>query len=48
MSIDTSATTREKARILMTGSCDGLDQLREALERHGEVELVGTSVGVAE
>jgi pilus assembly protein CpaE len=48
MSVDTSAPTREKARIFMTGSCDGLDQLREALERHGEVELVGTSVGVAE
>jgi pilus assembly protein CpaE len=48
MSVDTSAPTREKARIFMTGSCDGLDQLREALERHAEVELVGTSVGVAE
>ena len=48
MSVDTSAPTREKARIFMTGSCDGLDQLREALERHAEVELVGTSVGVAD
>ena len=48
MSVDTSAPTREKARIFMTGSCDGLDQLREALERHADVELVGTSVGVAE
>ena len=43
-----SAPVREKARIFVTGSCDGLDQLRDALERHAEVELVGTSVGVAE
>ena len=40
--------TREKMRVFVTGSCDGLDQLREALERHGEVELVGASEGVRE
>jgi pilus assembly protein CpaE len=40
--------TREKVRIFVTGSCDGLDQLRDALERHGEVELVGTSTSVRE
>ena len=39
---------RAKTRIFVTGSCDGLDQLRDALERHGEIELVGTSVSVAE
>jgi pilus assembly protein CpaE len=48
MSSDTSVATREKTRIFVTGSCDGLDQLRDALERHGELELVGTSVAVAE
>jgi pilus assembly protein CpaE len=48
MSLDTSVGTREKTRIFVTGSCDGLDQLRDALERHAEIELVGTSVAVAE
>jgi pilus assembly protein CpaE len=48
MSIDTTVGTREKVRIFVTGSCDGLEQLREALERHGEVELVGASGGVRE
>jgi pilus assembly protein CpaE len=48
MSIDTSVATREKVRIFVTGSCDGLEQLREALERHGELELVGSSTGVRE
>ena len=43
-----SVGTREKVRIFVTGSCDGLDQLRDALERHGEVELVGTSTSVRE
>ena len=37
MRLDTSVATREKARIFVTGSCDGLDQLRDALERHGEI-----------
>jgi pilus assembly protein CpaE len=48
MSVDTTIGTREKVRIFVTGSCDGLEQLREALERHGEVELVGSSGGVRE
>jgi len=48
MSLDTTVQTREQVRIFVTGSCDGLDQLRDALERHGEVELVGSSPGVRE
>ena len=48
MSSETTVAAREKTRIFVTGSCDGLDQLRDALERHGEIELVGTSVSVAE
>jgi pilus assembly protein CpaE len=48
MSNDTSVATRQKARIFVTGSCDGLEQLRDALERHAEIELVGTSVSAAE
>jgi pilus assembly protein CpaE len=43
-----SVGTREQVRIFVTGSCDGLEQLREALERHGEIELVGSSAGVRE
>jgi pilus assembly protein CpaE len=48
MSLDATVGTREQVRIFVTGSCDGLDQLREALERHGEVELVGASSTVME
>src|ERR687892_276780 len=48
MSVDTTVGTREQVRIFVTGSCDGLDQLRDALERHGEVELVGASSTVME
>jgi len=48
MSSEAPIASRQKARIFVTGSCDGLDQLRDALERHAEIELVGTSVAVAE
>jgi pilus assembly protein CpaE len=48
MTNDSSVATREKTRIFVTGSCDGLDQLRDALERHAEIDLVGTSVSIAE
>jgi pilus assembly protein CpaE len=48
MSTSEAIASREKVRIFVTGSCDGLDQLREALERHGEIELVGASLGASE
>src|SRR5919109_3087597 len=48
MSVDATVGTREQVRIFVTGSCDGLDQLRDALDRHGEVELVGASSTVME
>src|SRR5688500_1387403 len=48
MSLDSPVATREKVRIFVTGHCDGLPELREALERHTEVELVGWSDGVRE
>ena len=48
MSLDSPVATREKVRIFVTGHCDGLPELREALERHGEIELVGWSEGVRE
>ena len=41
-------TTRERARIYVTGDCDGLPDLREALANHPEVELVGSSASVVE
>ena len=46
MSLETPVTTREKVRVFVTGSCDGLAELREALGRHSEVEIVGWSEGV--
>jgi pilus assembly protein CpaE len=35
--------TRERPRIFVTGSCEGLAQVCEALANHPEVELVGTA-----
>jgi pilus assembly protein CpaE len=42
------STTRERARVYVTGECDGLPDLREALAAHPEVELVGAAGQVAE
>ena len=39
---------RERARIFITGDCDGLPDLREALAAHPDVELVGSAAQVAE
>jgi pilus assembly protein CpaE len=33
--------TREKTRVFITGSCEGLTELSDALGRHSELELVG-------
>jgi pilus assembly protein CpaE len=43
MTVDIQAPSREKSRIFITGSCEGVNELAEALERHGEIELVGRS-----
>jgi pilus assembly protein CpaE len=48
MTIEVQAPSREKSRVFITGSCEGLDELFEALERHGEIELVGRSDSVRE
>jgi pilus assembly protein CpaE len=48
MSVDTQAAVREKVRVLMTGSCEGLAELKDALERHLEVELVAWSEHAAD
>jgi len=48
MTVETQAPTREKTRIFITGNCEGLAELSDALGRHGEVELVGRSDHVRE
>jgi pilus assembly protein CpaE len=48
MTLETSVATRERVRIFLTGSCDGLDGLRDTLAQHGEIELVGSNHGVAD
>ncbi len=43
-----STATRERARIYVTGNCDGLPDLHDALASHPEVELIGHAGQVAE
>ena len=47
MTVDTHTQTeqgtREKVRVFMTGDCEGLAELRQALERHMEIEFVGAA-----
>jgi pilus assembly protein CpaE len=43
MTVETQAPSREKSRVFITGGCEGLNELSEALERHGEIDLVGRS-----
>ena len=40
--------TRERARIYVTGDCDGLPDLRDALMNHPDVEVIGSTGQVAE
>ncbi|HEV2712020.1 MAG TPA: AAA family ATPase [Gaiellaceae bacterium] len=47
MSIDPQ-TFREGTRIFITGSCEGLNELSEALARHPEMNVVGRSQSVRE
>jgi pilus assembly protein CpaE len=39
--------TREKTRVFITGNCEGLTELSDALGRHSELELVGHADHVA-
>jgi pilus assembly protein CpaE len=48
MTVETTVAAREQVRIFLTGSCDRLEALRDALEQHEEIELVGSNDGVAE
>ena len=45
---DQHTQTREQVRIYLTGSCDGLDNLRESLASHPELDFVGWSEEVAQ
>src|SRR5687767_4800622 len=48
MTIETQAPAREATRIFITGHCEGLAELSDALGRQSEVELVGRSDHVRE
>src|ERR671913_319752 len=41
-------SNREPVRIFVTGNCDGLEPLRDALAQHEDVDLVGSSENVAD
>src|ERR1043165_7496673 len=45
---ETTDTTRERVRVYFTGSCEGLEKLREALSNHPELEVVGASEQVSQ
>src|SRR5437588_2877636 len=40
---ETELMTRDRVRVYLTGSCDGLPELQEALEGHPEIEFIGAS-----
>lgn len=44
----TAESPRERVRIYVTGTCDGIERLREALAAHAELDFVGWSDQVAE
>ncbi len=40
---ETELMTRDRVRVYLTGTCDGLPDLQEALEGHPEIEFIGAS-----
>ena len=48
MSTSTNTAPRDRVRTYITGSCDGLEGLRDALADHPELDLVGWSEHVAD
>src|SRR5437588_10220345 len=40
---ETELMTRDRVRVYLTGSCDGLPELQEALEGHPEIEFIGAN-----
>jgi pilus assembly protein CpaE len=45
---DSQNGAREPVRVYFTGTCEGLDKLREALSNHPELEVVGASEQVSQ
>ena len=49
MSYDAATETlKDTVRVFVTGQCDGLPDLREALGKHPEIELAGWAGNVME
>jgi pilus assembly protein CpaE len=48
MTYDTETLGKDSVRVFVTGQCDGLPELREALAKHPEIELVGWADNVME
>ena len=48
MSTPTNTAPRDRVRTYITGSCDGLEELRDALADHPELDLVGWREHVAD
>jgi hypothetical protein len=48
MAVETQTQTREKTRVFITGNCEGLTELSDALGRHSELDLVGMTEQVRE
>jgi pilus assembly protein CpaE len=48
MTETTTDNHRDRVRVYFTGSCEGLDNLREALSNHPELEVVGASEAISE
>src|SRR5437588_1902250 len=40
---ETELTIRDRVRVYLTGTCDGLSDLQEALEGHPEIEFIGAA-----
>jgi len=48
MTNETQNGSREPVRVYFTGTCEGLDKLREALSNHPDLEVVGASEQVSQ
>ena len=50
MNVETTSLpqTRERVRVFVTGDCEGLPELRQALERHMEIDFVGSASALGE
>src|SRR5712691_9806932 len=48
MTPGTDTTQRGRVRVYATGTCEGFDKLRDSLASHPEIEMVGSSVNIAD